>query len=521
MNQSISRGAPRATTRKPGVELVLPQLVCLIALSLAAAYLVIAVQRVLYPFDLDLVEEGMVMQALRVAGRQPVFLPPNAEFVPQVYMPLYTWLGGLVLRLTGPSYLPLRLLSLIATLGTAAVIFFVARREAGDRWLAVTCASLYLAGYRIVGGWYDLARVDSLFVALAVAGVALAIYHHRSTWGLAGAAVLMCLSFLTKQQGLAIAAVVGLYLVLAASGRAWRYAAVFGVPSAAAVLALQGSSDGWFGVYTFGIAFASPLEPQRLARTIALELGGDMAVLSLCLVLLWVVSLARYGRAVLVRQPWLLFITAFVLIAAAGRTSVGGARNQLIPAYAVLCLSPALLWREVAAWRRRSRRATTLLAVGLLLQAVLAMVGPAARFTGHEPARRYRPSAAMRAAGERFISWLSTQEGDPLVMMHPFYSVVAGKAPHVHIQGLWHARWRGRDPLPRDLESRIRQRVYPVIVSDDSDHFETEPALLSLIEAHYSPSQELAERDAPATLSGIVVRPRRVFTPRQPATNRW
>ena len=62
----------------------------------ALAYLAsLRCSRVAYPYDIDFVEDGMLMQALRVAAGQPVFIAPNAEFAPHVYMPLYTWLGGL------------------------------------------------------------------------------------------------------------------------------------------------------------------------------------------------------------------------------------------------------------------------------------------------------------------------------------------------------------------------------------------------------------------------------------------
>ena len=69
--------------------------------------------------------------------------------------------------------------------------------------------------------------------------------------------------------------------------------------------------------------------------------------------------------------------------------------------------------------------------------------------------------------------------GDVLVMMHPFYAYEAGKPPAAQIQALWHARWRGRDPLPADFVARIQNRDYSAIISDQSPYFETEPALLA------------------------------------------
>jgi hypothetical protein len=72
----------------------------LVAFAFAGHYLSIAYSRVPYPYDLDFIEDAMFMQAWRVAQNLPVYQPPNADFVPQVYMPLFTWLGGWLLRLT-------------------------------------------------------------------------------------------------------------------------------------------------------------------------------------------------------------------------------------------------------------------------------------------------------------------------------------------------------------------------------------------------------------------------------------
>ena len=104
-------------------------------------------------------------------------------------MPLYVWLGGLLFKLTGPGYGPLRGLSLLSTVTSAGLIFWIARRESGQSWLGLACAGLFLGGYRINGFWYELVRVDSLFVALSLAGLMLGVYGYHTKLGLGGAAV--------------------------------------------------------------------------------------------------------------------------------------------------------------------------------------------------------------------------------------------------------------------------------------------------------------------------------------------
>lgn len=503
-----------------------------------AAFLVVASARVRYPFDLDFIEDGMLLQALRFAHHQPVFAPPTAEFAPHVYMPLYTWLGSLLLRVSAVGFAPLRLLSLAAALGSAALLLGVARREGASWALAAVCAGLFLAGDRIVGGWYTLARVDSLFVALTLGGVALAIYGSGHAAGLVGAAILLALAFLTKQQGLLFGVAAGLYLLIAEGRRAWIYWAVLALAAGVPVLLAQRASAGWFGAYVFDIAFAAPVTWQRAAFALGAEFVGSAGVLIAVFALLllaWLGSWRRNAapapgsrlwrlRDLVAGQPWLLFAGLAVLVSVAGRASVGGDRNNLMLGYAFLCLMPALLvapgrpaapdglLAPRAAWRDWTRRALPWL---LLLQFGLTVINPVYLVLGYRQAGQLWPDAANQARGERLVARISAAPGDVWVMMHPYYAVLAGKPAVVQVQPLWHARWRGQEPLPADLVQRIAEQRFAAIISDDSQYFETEPTLQQLIETYYVRSEQLDEDAAPTTFSGMIVRPQAIYTPRK------
>jgi len=182
-------------------------------------------------------------------------------------------------------------------------------------------------------------------------------------------------------------------------------------------------------------------------------------------------------------------------------------------AYALLCLTPALVWREIER-RPVSRWAKPALELALLAQFALTLASPVGRLIEPAPPQHFVPTAEMRRAGDRFIADLAATPGDVLVMMHPYYALKAGKQPSAQIQALWHARWRGRDPLPADLVARIQNREYAEIISDESPYFETEPALAALIDANYIPLRQLSPQDAPATLNGLIVRPQTIYVPR-------
>jgi hypothetical protein len=488
----------------------------IVLLSLAGFFLVQALARVAYPYDLDVTEESLLLQALRMAQHLPVYGPPSAEFAAQQYMPLYTWLGGLLLRVAPAGFAPLRLLSLAATLTAAVLIGWIARRESGQAAVGLASGGLYLAGYRIAGGWYDLARVDSLFVALTLGGLAAAIYGRRLwTWRLL-AALLLALATLTKQQGLVFALLVAGYLGLSAGRQAWWFVLAYLGAVLAPLAALQAASDGAF-LATMGLAFASPLALERLALPAGGDLLGGMAGLLPLGAAAALLAVRRAGWRAALDYPWLLFLAAALGISLAGRLSVGGDRNNWMPAYAMLCLTPGLLaglWRDQPALRRPAL-ALTLLWLALLLQAGLTLVNPIYALTGYQRHDRFWPVAADRAAGERFVQRLAASDGPVWVMMHPWYAMLAGQEASVQVLPLWHARRRGQDPLPPDLVQRIASQYYAAIVSDESAYFESDPVLLALIEAYYQPVERLAAEDAPATLNGFLVRPQVVYVPHE------
>jgi hypothetical protein len=124
------------------------------------------------------------------------------------------------------------------------------------------------------------------------------------------------------------------------------------------------------------------------------------------------------------------------------------------------------------------------------------------------------PSSAMKIAGDRLIEQISKQSGPVLVLMHPYYAWLAGKKPSVAIQMLWHARLRGEQPLPEDFVNRIRNHFYSAVISDESS-FETQPDIAALIDRYYINQESLDPSQAPETMTGVIVRPKAIYVPKQ------
>jgi hypothetical protein len=495
-------------TNSPTRKLLsLEGLAWIVGICYGGFYLYGAFKRITYPYDLDFIEDNMLMQAIQVSLGKPVYVPPNADFVPHVYMPLYTLLSGWIFKAIAPSYVPMRLLSFSATIVTAILIFSISRRICGNRGIAFCTAALFLAGYRTTGGWYDLARVDALYVMLTLAGATLLAHGKGNRFRLPCAGFILAFAFLTKQNGLFFALVVAVYLFFTIGRQALAFAIPFALFSILPALYLDQVSGGWFATYVFKIAYLSPIDFDRVAATLQDDLFGSMIGLTIPLVTAGISLIWHERRKSALIEPWNWFVVAALFISIAGRASVGGNRNNLMPAYTFLCIAPALAARETHLWRDGwqipARRGLFVLIVA---QFMLTSLIPKYPFG-------FIPTPSMKSAGDRLIQHIANVKGPVLVLMHPYYALLARKEPAVDIQMLWHARLRGELPLPEDFVNRIESHYYSAIISDES-FFETQPDLHDLITMYYIQTETLNLSNAPPTITGVVVRPKVIYVPK-------
>jgi hypothetical protein len=203
-------------------------------------------------------------------------------------------------------------------------------------------------------------------------------------------------------------------------------------------------------------------------------------------------------------QPWLIWLGVAAVVSGTGRASIGGNLNNLIPVYTLLCLAPAILLRE---WRAHPG-----LLPGWRAQLVALLILAQFGLGAYNPVR-YIPAPELEQRGDRLIERLAQTNGDVLVLMHPYYARLAGKTPSAQLAAIWHARQRGAKPLPPDFVTRIRDRHYEAIISDQS-LFETEPDLLALLAVYYRPPEGLPLWQRPLTLSGMLVQPQVIYRPK-------
>ena len=388
--------------------------VAALAAALIAVYLRSAFATLTYPYPLEWMEGGSMDVIARVLQGLPVYTRPSADYVPYIYAPLYYWAGAAAARIVGLDFLAARLVSFLAMCGVATLIWAFVQRDGGGRLGAFAAVGLFIGTYYKALQWFHLARVDSLFLLLLLAGFyALRVGGRLRSAVLSGA--LLWLAFLTKQSTLGIAAVA---LPIVALDE-WRRPALAGgtllVLVAATTLVMDSRTGGWWSYFIFRLAWQHDVYGPALWRFWRYDIGRTMPV-AMIVATVFAARALRHGDD----RSTATFYTGLVAGALAGSWLLRiyyGSANVLMPAYAALAIALPIGMSLAAQGRGRRLMLASALALQLaiLAQAVATLVP------------RTIPGPADRASGDRLVAFLKTVDGEVLIWDQRFVETRAGK----------------------------------------------------------------------------------------------
>jgi hypothetical protein len=378
------------------------------------AVLAVAVARLAYPGELEWLEGAMVDHVARVVHGQTLYPAPSVDFVAFGYGPLFAYVAAAISAVVGIGFVPLRLVSIGATLACFALLYAIVRRRTGSRLGGLVASGVYASTYAATNFAFDVGRVDSLSIALVLA--ALWATGSGETARAATGGAFAGLAVLAKQT--AVLPALALLAVLVVRRR-YRAGAWFVVVAAAVVLAvsipLEVATGGW---YRF---FVAELYPRH--HWVPSEVSGFLVhdlwqVLPVGVVLTVVSTTAELRRRPLI--PLAPAMAAMILAAWLSRLHDGGAANVLMPAYAAVALGSGLALGAVDARNAADHRppVVTVASVALVIQFATLWFDP----------RPQIPSAAYTRAIDAFVAEVRAIPGDVLVPEHGGYAVIAGKA---------------------------------------------------------------------------------------------
>ncbi len=431
-------------------------------------FLWVSLRRIRYPLDLEWMESGMLCHALRIFQGQGIYVPPSVDFIPHLYTPLYPTLVALVGKLSGDvTYFAARLVSLASFLGALAVGVLWIRRESGSLLCGLLAMAIPAVTFAETGGFFDLARADSLQLFLTVLGAYLAFSSAGRTHVTVLAGLALVAGFFAKQTAAPLCVGIGLGMLLVDR----RQAVVLGLVGVTGFALVSGLlyrlSDGWFWTYIFRLHQSHPFFARRAyvetPRTLLAIVGPALLVCVWAALGQWKGRLGdRPGRG--------LWCALWLGLCGMATSCLGfGTQwahiNAYIPGVFFLSLaigvSAGRLWSRPGRAQQESgaKLLRELIVLSLLSLSVLLPIGRL-RVNDHIPHR------ASWSAAASLLARLRAMPGEVLMPFHPFYPHLVGKRTYLHRMGVWDVRGTVAGPV-KDLFAALREKRFSHIVMDD------------------------------------------------------
>jgi 4-amino-4-deoxy-L-arabinose transferase-like glycosyltransferase len=454
-----SASPPQAFLQSLRLHRLLRGLIVLLSGFFLLLFLYTALRRIRYPFELEWVESGMLNSVRRITQGQKLYVAPSIDFVPFLYAPLFFYVAAAFTKFTGVSYVAMRLVSALATLGCCVLIYAFVFTETRRRLAAIAGAGLFLACYPLVEGFYDIGRTDSLFVFFMLLAL---FFSRRGHPVLAALAWVLC--FQTKQTLLPVAIV----LLCVDWQRPRRILMGLGT----FVLALGGSiawmnhaTHGWYSLYLFHIAGAFGISWRQALLFFPNAVLAPMGVALLLGLAAWALTGVR------LRSPVASFyaIVTVVLYGAIEYVAAhnGASANAYMPVYAWTAVLFGVALHRLLAHLEQSDGPRAAVAATVVLAAAATQL---AMFL-YNPGRFIPPPAVLQAR-QRFIDQVRAIPGDVYIVDHNYYAVMAGKQPHAEGQSVGTAMdMPGKAfaaNMRTEFDNALRSHRYSAVIVDGS-----------------------------------------------------
>jgi len=436
-----------------------------LSLYFVATFVIAAIVRMAHPYELDWLEGSVVDHVARVVAGKPIYVEPSISFVPHTDTPIYYWTSGLFAAVLGVGFLPLRLVSFLASVGCLSVLYLWVERETKDRFAGLAAAGFYAATYPIVAESFDMGRTDALGLFFLLLGA----YWLRGAKTVRDhfvAAVWMAAAVFTRQSALIVLGPLCLYCLISLRGRL-RF--VFPVASIGliglATAVGSRASDGWLFHYVLRVPLGQftngfPQQEAIVDRSLLDFWTHDLAAT------LPVPVLLAAGCLVAIAAARRSADTTFHLMLAAGllgaswaqRPQLAGYGNVLMPAYALIALLAGQAMQRLPAWAGSSRgddgsaaaARARFTALGIHL---LCVVQLSALY--YDPGEVI-PDQADRDEGARLVAMMEQIDGEILSPIHGHLPSLAGKETSAHIVAIGYVT-RAGGPVGAALETEVRR----------------------------------------------------------------
>ena len=195
-----------------GLERLLSSLLLLLALLSIFIVSFIFISRIAYPYSVERMEGASLLQVIRILSGHPLYTQPSIDYIPLIYPPLYFYLSALAAKIMGIGFMPLRLVSILAFIGCLLFTYRIIKSVTNNDYASLIGISFFAATYPLNGAWFDIARVDTLFVFFSIAAIYFSSKENLK--GLILSSAFWILAIFTKQTGIFVLTASLVYLLL-------------------------------------------------------------------------------------------------------------------------------------------------------------------------------------------------------------------------------------------------------------------------------------------------------------------
>lgn len=484
-----------------------------VAILYIIKYLFVVYSRINFPFELEWIEGDVLNQVRRVLSGELLYVKPSLDFIPYNYAPLYFYVSAAVSSIMGIGFLPLRLVSFVSSLGCFYIIYLIVYKETGSKYSGILSVCLFAASFPLSGGWFDVGRLDSLYlVFLLIAVYLIKFTTSNKMYILAG--IFMSLSFFTKQTALVISLPIMLYCLLYNWRKSFYFNSTILITVLGVSLILNYIHDGWFYYYVFKLS-QHPLQKNMFIHFWKKDILAPVSIA-------WIMSIFFLLAQLLEKNKNNFLFYSLVFVGMVGgaclnRTHAGSGQNVVMPAYAIMSILSGMAFHVFFEFIRilpenRKYVLRILFCLVFLLQFSL------------EPIRystaAYIPPKKDMEAGMKLVETIKQMEGEVFIPDFGYLAIMAGKKSYAHGMAIRDILYMDKGEVRNNLLSQINQAIQEkkfsaIIVSLNNGVKDLGPGLKN-IEKYYKIQKIIFEsEDVFWPVCGLGIRPEFIYVPKE------
>lgn len=481
------------------------------AILYVVIYFILFFFRIQYPFELEWEEGASVDHVIRILSGQKYYVSPSLEFVPSIYTPLYFYISALISSVIGVGFTPLRLVSFVSSLGCFLIIYLIVKRETNDTFSGILATCLFVATFHLSGAWFDIGRVDSLFLFLLLTSLYLFRFAtSKISYVLAG--MFISLSFMTKQTALLISLPLMLYCVLEN-----RKSAIFFIGTVVGIIGmstlfLNYIHDGWFNFYVFELPRTTPVASKPFAHFWLKDIYLPLSIAFFIAMFYMLTQLINSDKKIFL----FYFFVAIGMFGASwySRYRGGGYYNVLFPTYSIISILFGLgLNRLMEITQSLATEKRDLMKIFIYIVCIVQFSSSSLIYNPFNQT----PTQKDLEAGRKFINKIAQIKGEVFIPYHGYLPVLAGKKSYAHQMGMRDVLTTRserhlyiKDKLIAEIKQAMREKKFSAIIIDSF-----EPWYPPDMEKYYIKKEKIFDGETEfLPITGMKTRPEFIYVPK-------